>query len=361
MNDAAKVAEDLARLERAYYTDLGCLRQLCLNLIEKGQAGQVVILCHELLRFLYPIEPHLGFKHTNPVGFAVKHQRELLSLGKQMLDAIHGYLTERKCLLTQVGTGLETRTSDLYSDLWAQLDREALVFEASNLLKGRLSSEVVEEHVKGKRVLDMGCGSGRYAIALAACGAREVVATDYDSKSYQAAQLYANEAGLAISFCEADVLSMPYPDRSFDFVFSNGVLHHTRNWKVGLAEYARVMKTSGYLYLYAQGGLFWNTRAVLRDIFKRIPRAYTEDVMKLMGVPKNRFFFLDTWYVPIEEHLPRAELLGLMKDLHLSYTPIQSTILFDVDYGLNSGVPGAEIMWGEGEHRYLVDRDGTDI
>jgi ubiquinone/menaquinone biosynthesis C-methylase UbiE len=342
-------------LTEKYYNDLGQFKDLCFSLIEGGQMHQVVLLCHELYRFLYPVEPYAGFEHSDPVPFMTAHLEKLSILARTLLDTVHGYANDPARTPSSAQNRVEIATSDLYSGLWAQFDRETLLVEARKLLERRLPADLIEAHIKGKRVLDMGCGSGRYSIALAALGAAEIIAVDYQAKAYAQAAAHASEMALPLTFQEADILQLPFPDRSFDFVFSNGVLHHTRDWKSALGEYGRVMKRSGYLYLYACGGFFWATRAVMREIFARIPQAYAQNVLDMIGMPSNRFIFMDTWYVPIEGHLKRAELEALMSRLGLSFTQVTSHVPFDPGYGLARGLPGAEAVWGEGEHRYLLE------
>ena len=47
----------------------------------------------------------------------------------------------------------------------------------------------------------------------------------------------------------ADVAQLPYGDEVFDAVFGFGVLHHVPDWRRGLTELARVLKTGGSYYM----------------------------------------------------------------------------------------------------------------
>ena len=47
----------------------------------------------------------------------------------------------------------------------------------------------------------------------------------------------------------ADAHNLPYSGGSIDAVFDFGVLHHLENWRQGLTEIARVLKTGGHFYV----------------------------------------------------------------------------------------------------------------
>lgn len=86
----------------------------------------------------------------------------------------------------------------------------------------RLCLELLENcAVAGKRVLDVGTGSGILAIAAARLGAAEVVATDIDDAALEAAQENAKRNGVAerIHFVKSDLLRKV--TGKFDLVLSN--------------------------------------------------------------------------------------------------------------------------------------------
>jgi ubiquinone/menaquinone biosynthesis C-methylase UbiE len=351
--------------EAAYYDDLQRFVDLCGSLTAAGQPYLTVVLCHELYRFLYPSEPYAGFVHRDPVPYLAAHIRRLIALGTAARDNVHGYASllanqEQRRDPESLPT-VEKTTSDLYSELWLGYDAHVLTEESRQLLARRIPTEVIDEQIVGRTVLDLGCGSGRYAVALAALGAASVTAVDFQAKSYRRAEEFCRKESLPVRFAEADVLSLPFADQSFDFVFSNGVLHHTRSWKSALGEYVRVMRRSGFLFLYATGGFFWNTRRALRPLFQSIPRAYTAAVLDLIGMPSNRMIFMDTWYVPIEDHIPRDDLESVFERHRLTFRKLLSQVETDLDYALTQKLPGAEIVWGQGEHRYLLERRDASL
>jgi len=320
-----------------------------------------VILCHELYRFLYPIEPYAQFSNDNPLPFITAHLRSLVELGRGFPGAITPYavdLAEFSEDGHQQDLTLPERTSNLYSSLWKEFDTRTLADESLQLLRGRLPQQIIDDCIAGKTILDMGCGSGRYSIALARAGAKRVVGIDIQRKSFAAAERWCRQHGLAVTFLEANFHNLPFAGRSFDFVFCNGTLHHSSSINRGLQELARILKAPGrsFLYLYGAGGVFWTTRAVLRKIFEKIPISYTRMVLRAMGMPSNRFIFCDTWYVPVETHTTREDLEKMLRENGFSYQKIISSNPFDLDKALAEGIPQAVEMWGEGEHRYMLER-----
>lgn len=99
--------------------------------------------------------------------------------------------------------------------------------------------------LEGKLVLEVGAGTGRDGIALARRGAR-TVSLDYSAPSLGLikAQL---EPGDRVSPVCGDAFAMPFPDRTFDVVFHQGLLEHFRNAGDLVAENARALKPGGYL------------------------------------------------------------------------------------------------------------------
>jgi ubiquinone/menaquinone biosynthesis C-methylase UbiE len=95
--------------------------------------------------------------------------------------------------------------------------------------------------VEGKTILDVGTGTGRAALALAARGAR-VTGVDASAQMLSVAERRAREANLNVTFRVADAHRLDFSDRSFDAVVCLRVLMHTPGWKASLAELCRVAR-----------------------------------------------------------------------------------------------------------------------
>src|SRR5215469_15136371 len=102
------------------------------------------------------------------------------------------------------------------------------------------------------RVLDIGCGTGTFAVAIKRClPALEVVGLDPDPKALARSRRKADRAGVSIRFDPGFANALPYSDASFDRVFSSLMFHHLpHDAKLAtLCEVRRVLKPGGSLHL----------------------------------------------------------------------------------------------------------------
>jgi ubiquinone/menaquinone biosynthesis C-methylase UbiE len=93
--------------------------------------------------------------------------------------------------------------------------------------------------VQGRRILDVGTGTGRAALLLAAAGGI-VTAIDTSEDMLDEARAKAAAQSVAVAFDVGDAHALKFSDRSFDAVVSLRVLMHTPGWKQALAEMCRV-------------------------------------------------------------------------------------------------------------------------
>lgn len=155
---------------------------------------------------------------------------------------------------------------------WEEDDRlpqDAAAFEAMEqylLAKSPFLRERFDAAAQnGRRVLDLGCGSGVLSCLLAKHGA-EVTAVDITEQGTRLARRNAALRGLPIRVVRTDAEAMGLADESFDFVLSWGVLHHSESTERALAEVRRVLRPGGrgmmMVYhrnslVYYLKGLYW--------------------------------------------------------------------------------------------------------
>ena len=102
----------------------------------------------------------------------------------------------------------------------------------------------------GARGFDAGCGSGRWAV-LAAPRVGQLVAVDPAERALEVAT-GALEGAPNAQTVRGAAGSLPLRDRSMDFGYSLGVLHHTPDPAVGMADCVRCLKPGApfLVYLY---------------------------------------------------------------------------------------------------------------
>lgn len=97
---------------------------------------------------------------------------------------------------------------------------------------------------KDTRILDAGCGIGGFSRFYARKGFN-VSAIDITQKAVEITQKSLELYGLYGDIKRGSVEDIPYPDNYFDYIVSNGVIHHTPNTERAVKEFYRVLKPGG--------------------------------------------------------------------------------------------------------------------
>lgn len=123
-----------------------------------------------------------------------------------------------------------------------------------------------------ERVLDLGCGAGHTALAVAPHAA-SVTAVDLTPEMLEVAARLAADRGITnVTFRAADVAALPFDDASFDLVTSRVSAHHYADPVAAVREAARVLRPGGSLLLIDTVApedpaldTFYNAVELLRD------------------------------------------------------------------------------------------------
>jgi ubiquinone/menaquinone biosynthesis C-methylase UbiE len=110
----------------------------------------------------------------------------------------------------------------------------------------------------GWRVLDAGCGPGTITLGFARRVAPGLVTgIDAEDSQFSNARQQAERENLNIEFQKASVYELPFPDGSFDAVFSHALFEHLSDPMAALAELRRVLKPGGWIGVRAgdMGGI----------------------------------------------------------------------------------------------------------
>ena len=124
------------------------------------------------------------------------------------------------------------------------------------------------EDLKGKLVLDVGCGMGRFAEVATRWGAR-VVGIDLSAAAEVAARNLSNRDFVAF---QADVFALPFALESFDIIYSIGVLHHTPSCERAVKALPQYLKPGGTLavWLYSAYNKWYRFSDIYRKFTTRV-------------------------------------------------------------------------------------------
>jgi len=135
---------------------------------------------------------------------------------------------------------------------------DAQFFSSSPFYEGSIPFErlIPFDSLKGKSVLEIGCGLGSHAQLLSKAGS-SVWAVDLTPKAVELTRKRFSLNGLKAAIMQMDAERLSFPDRTFDFIWSWGVIHHSAHPDSILKEAYRVLKPSGEfrLMVYHQRSL----------------------------------------------------------------------------------------------------------
>ncbi len=178
--------------------------------------------------------------------------------------------------------------------------------------------------LKGKNVLDVGCGGGILSESMAEKGAK-VTGIDLGEKALKVAELHSLESGIEVNYqlISVETLAEQEPE-SFDVITCLEMLEHVPNPASVIAACAKLVKP--------QGHLFFST-------INRNPKAYlfavigAEYVLNLL--PRGTHDY-EKFIKPSElASWARAEQLFLQGQIGMSYNPITQQYSLGADTSVN--------------------------
>ncbi len=186
------------------------------------------------------------------------------------------------------------------------------LFAGETRFKAHLLSHVVTS--LPARMLDVGCGSGTLALAIARQHPDiEIVGVDADPRILdQARRKMRAQQGAQVKWQLGDATQLSWPDESVDQVFCTLVFHHLRTTekKLALAEFFRVLKPGGVLSLadFARpASQFARLRFITVRMIDGWQRTRCNDQGGLQQLMRQAGFD------PVDETLALATLMGTIR------------------------------------------------
>jgi len=265
----------------------------------------------------------------------------------------------------------ENATGQLFGKLFPAYDRNSFLSSMDLLEKRFIANNFPMDWFKGRECLDVGCGGGRYSMALARLGANHCVGIDLAEESIRDAEHRASELDLDnVKFRVASAAEIPFEDHSFDCVLFSGVLQHVAEPITVLNELSRVTRPGGMLFLlvYATEGVRWPLIQMLRPIAQTVGFEVMDQAVASAGLPVNkRRTYLDDLFVPYIDFYSRQCLSNLLYDKGFSKIERWENGRFDHEESLDAYVQDLEGLstlfsvaansthGKEANHKYLIE------
>ena len=131
------------------------------------------------------------------------------------------------------------------------------------------------DELKGKNILEVGCGAGRFTEVFLKSTEETLYSLDYSSAvEANMRNNYSNHSRL--NLVQASIYEMPFKDGTFDKIFCFGVLQHTPSFEKSVLALIKKLKKHGEIVVdfYPSKGLITriHSKYLLRPITKRIPK-----------------------------------------------------------------------------------------
>jgi SAM-dependent methyltransferase len=108
----------------------------------------------------------------------------------------------------------------------------------------------------GRRVLDVGCGTGVDLVRFVRGGAN-ATGVDIADSAIALARENLRHQSLASTLCVGDGERLPFPDNAFDFVYAHGVVQYTPGDQTLIDECRRVLKPGGTAFFQVYNRMSW--------------------------------------------------------------------------------------------------------
>ncbi|MDC1137779.1 class I SAM-dependent methyltransferase [Candidatus Pelagibacter sp.] len=176
-----------------------------------------------------------------------------------------------------------------------------------------------------KNVLEVGCGTGQLSIYFAIGTNNEIIAFDPTIESLNLAKNFSKQNEISnIKFVNADIFDDVLSKNYFDFIWCNGVLHHTKNPYKAFEITVQSLKNNGYILV----GLYNKIGRVRTLVRKYLSKIFGIKFLELfdptlkdlkLSEKEKKSWINDQYFHPIESLHTLDEVLDWFKKNDIEY------------------------------------------
>jgi len=175
---------------------------------------------------------------------------------------------------------------------WQDFLDHHLSEERLEVAKSHLLEFLRVDDLSGRRMIDVGCGSGLHSLAALQANVSELFSFDYDANSVAATRRLHSLAGQPAHWHveQGSVLDTAFLSQlgQFDIVYSWGVLHHTGDQWTAIRNASR---------LVAPGGLFYIALYTSDFFVNRSPEFWLDVKRRYNQTGRLGRLAIETWYI----------------------------------------------------------------
>ena len=209
------------------------------------QVAEGLLLC-AACKTMFPILDGLPIMLSYTTAL---HDQFVLSCGSRALEPYAAYEFPNG----ELPSG-EQEVMKSFSKEWLDYDYDGVIWEMSyEDHERRFLTEIgpALNRLPSPTFLEVGCGLGITTHLAHKNSGGDTVGLDLSLAVYKASKHY--QANPFLHFVQASVFGMPFAPRSFDLIYSRGVLHHTASTEAAFGSVAPLCRRGGSVYLWVYG------------------------------------------------------------------------------------------------------------
>jgi 2-polyprenyl-3-methyl-5-hydroxy-6-metoxy-1,4-benzoquinol methylase len=246
-----------------------------------------------------------------------RQRREITALYSLLYELMHDRDYVPNSLYLQTKRAFETQWQDvpdgefMLSDRWFKENVSRIISEEE--------LQIRPDWFKGKKILDAGCGGGRWSYGFAKLGA-DITCVDVNDVALKrtAEALSSFDTKKRFILASLENLNDVLDERDFDLVWSWGVLHHCQSFDMALKSVTNHVKPGGVFYTYLYGRESISYEDDIRLFKERVKYNYLLDengkynyLLKRAGGDTNRIHQLHDEIAPLMNRRLTEQVLRL--------------------------------------------------